>query len=98
MTRYPVSSGKSGNSTLSLGGGITYQDLTLSRSGSDLILNIGSSDRIGSGRGASYARNRTGCPVVCASAAAHRRPLAKLSWPRLTLANRAFCPSRVWSF
>ena len=41
-----VSSGKSGKSTLSLGGGISYQDLTLSRSGSDLILNIGSSDRI----------------------------------------------------
>ena len=41
-----VSSGKGGKSTLSLGGGISYQDLTLSRSGSDLILNIGSSDRI----------------------------------------------------
>jgi Ca2+-binding RTX toxin-like protein len=38
--------GKGGTATLSLGGGINYKDLTLSRSGNDLILNIGSSDRI----------------------------------------------------
>ena len=38
--------GKSGDATLSLGGGISYQDLTLSRSGADLILNVGNGDQI----------------------------------------------------
>jgi hypothetical protein len=41
-----VTAGKGGHATLSLGGGISYKDLTLSRSGNDLILNIGSNDRI----------------------------------------------------
>lgn len=39
-------SGKSSNATLSLGGGIRYQDLTLRRSGKDLILEDGAGDRI----------------------------------------------------
>jgi Ca2+-binding RTX toxin-like protein len=38
--------GKSGNATLSLGGGISYQDISLSRSGADLILNVGNGDQI----------------------------------------------------
>ena len=39
-------SGKDSNATLSLGGGIRYQDLTLRRSGSALILEDGAGDRI----------------------------------------------------
>src|SRR4029078_2300956 len=38
--------GKSGNATLSLGGGISYQDISLSRSGADLILHVGTGDQI----------------------------------------------------
>jgi Ca2+-binding RTX toxin-like protein len=41
-----VSSGKGGNATLSLGGGIRYQDLSLRRSGNDLILETGGNERI----------------------------------------------------
>jgi len=41
-----VSSGKGGTSTLSLGGGIRYEDLSLRRSGSDLILDVGGHDSI----------------------------------------------------
>ena len=41
-----VSSGKGGSVTLSLGGGIRYQDLSLLRSGNDLILETGSNERI----------------------------------------------------
>jgi len=41
-----VSSSKGGNATLSLGGGIRYQDLSLHRSGNDLILEIGSNEGI----------------------------------------------------
>ena len=39
-------SGKDSNATLSLGGGIRYQDLTLRRSGSSLILEDNAGDRI----------------------------------------------------
>ena len=39
-------SSKDGEATLSLGGGIRYQDLSLRQSGKDLVLDIGSSDRI----------------------------------------------------
>ena len=39
-------SGKDSNATLSLGGGIRYQDLTLRRGGRDLILEDGAGDRI----------------------------------------------------
>jgi Ca2+-binding RTX toxin-like protein len=39
-------SGKDSHATLSLGGGIRYQDLTLRRSGSSLILEDGAGDRI----------------------------------------------------
>ena len=41
-----VSTGNGGNVTLSLGGGIRYQDLSLRRSGNDLILETGSNERI----------------------------------------------------
>jgi len=41
-----VSSGKGGTATLSLGGGIRYEDLSLRRSGNDLILETGRNDRI----------------------------------------------------
>jgi Ca2+-binding RTX toxin-like protein len=41
-----VSTGKGGNATLSLGGGIRYQDLSLRRSGNDLILETGNNERI----------------------------------------------------
>ena len=42
-----VSTGKGGNATLSLGGGIRYEDLSLRRSGNDLILDTGNgNDRI----------------------------------------------------
>ena len=41
-----VSSGKGGTSTLSLGGGIRYEDLSLRRSGNDLILDVGGHERI----------------------------------------------------
>lgn len=41
-----VSSGKGGTATLSLGGGIRYEDLSLRRSGKDLILETGRNDRI----------------------------------------------------
>jgi Ca2+-binding RTX toxin-like protein len=41
-----VYSGNGGSTVLSLGGGIRYQDLSLSRSGSNLILNLGNGDSI----------------------------------------------------
>jgi len=42
-----ISSGKGGTATLSLGGGIRYEDLSLRRSGNDLILETGNgNDRI----------------------------------------------------
>ncbi|HTS53051.1 MAG TPA: putative Ig domain-containing protein [Burkholderiales bacterium] len=41
-----VSSGNGGTVTLSLGGGIRYKDLSLRRSGNDLILETGKNDRI----------------------------------------------------
>jgi Ca2+-binding RTX toxin-like protein len=41
-----VSSGKGGEATLSLGGGIQYRDLSLRRSGNDLILETGGNERI----------------------------------------------------
>jgi len=41
-----VYSGSGGSTVLSLGGGIRYQDMSLSRSGSDLVLNLGDGDSI----------------------------------------------------
>jgi len=41
-----VSSGRGGTSTLSLGGGIRYEDLSLRRSGNDLVLDVGGHDRV----------------------------------------------------
>ncbi|HXX12390.1 MAG TPA: hypothetical protein VEK05_12820 [Burkholderiales bacterium] len=41
-----VSSGRGSTSTLSLGGGIRYEDLSLRRSGNDLILDVGGHERI----------------------------------------------------
>jgi Ca2+-binding RTX toxin-like protein len=38
--------GKSGTATLSLGGGINYKDLTLSRCGDDLVLCVGDGDKL----------------------------------------------------
>ena len=41
-----LTTGDSGQDTLSLGGGIRYADLSFARSSGDLVLNIGSTDRI----------------------------------------------------
>ena len=48
---------------------------------------IGSSERIGSGNGGSYATNITGSPLAAASVTAHSNPPAKLSLPMLTLTD-----------
>jgi Ca2+-binding RTX toxin-like protein len=41
-----VYGGRDGGDTLSLGGGIDYDDLSLSRHGKDLVLNVGTADKI----------------------------------------------------